>query len=97
MPPSGRKPEFKKPNAIMCNESTKKWLYPNGFYCIVRRFSSKEEKRRVIASVVRPDTFPDSKLLGFENHLNVFHEGRKGLPESLAYGLAGYLNSTSVD
>jgi hypothetical protein len=91
------KTEFKKPNAIVCNESTEKWLYPNGFYCVVRRFSSKEEKRRVIASVVRPDTFPDSKMLGFENHLNVFHEGKKDLPESLAYGLAGYLNSTFVD
>jgi len=91
------KPGFKKPNAIMRNAKTEKWLYPNGFYCIVRRFSSKEEKRRIVASVVYPDSFPDTELLGFENHLNVFHEGKKGLPKSLAYGLATYLNTTAVD
>jgi adenine-specific DNA-methyltransferase len=91
------KVNFKKPNAIVNNKDTEKWLYPNGFYCVVRRFSSKEEKRRVIAGVVRPDMFKEYKMLGFENHLNVFHEKKKGLPESLTYGLAGYLNSTSVD
>jgi hypothetical protein len=91
------KANFKKPNAIVHNKETEKWLYPNGFYCVVRRFSSKEEKRRVTAGVVRPDVFKEYNMLGFENHLNVFHEGKKGLPESLAYGLAGYLNSASVD
>ncbi len=29
---------LKKPNAILCNQDTEKWLYPNGFYCVVRRF-----------------------------------------------------------
>ncbi len=91
------KPGFKKPNAIMRNAKTEKWLYPNGFYCIVRRFSSKEEKHRIVACVVYPDSFPDTELLGFENHLNVFHEGKRGLPKSLAYGLATYLNTTAVD
>jgi adenine-specific DNA-methyltransferase len=36
------KPNIKKPNAIQRNAQTEKWLYPNGFYCVVRRFSSKE-------------------------------------------------------
>jgi adenine-specific DNA-methyltransferase len=72
-------------------------LYPNGFYTVVRRFSSKEEARRVVASVVRPDTFLGATMLGFENHLNVFHEGKHGLPESIAYGLASFLNTTAVD
>jgi adenine-specific DNA-methyltransferase len=40
----------RKPNAIRRTADTEKWLYPNGFYCVVRRFSSKEEKRRVVAS-----------------------------------------------
>jgi adenine-specific DNA-methyltransferase len=62
----------------------------------VRRFSSKEEKRRIVASVVRPADF-NSDYIGFENHLNVFHVGRSGLSENLAYGLAAFLNSTIVD
>lgn len=87
----------KKPNAIMRNEKTKKLLYPAGFYCVVRRFSSKEEKRRVVASVVDPSAFAGYSALGFENHLNVFHENKNSLPESLARGLAVFLNTTVVD
>jgi hypothetical protein len=88
---------IKRGNAIRLNSETRKWLYPNGFYTVVRRFSSKEEPHRIIASVVRPDNFPAMKLLGFENHLNVFHEDKHGLPEALAYGLAVFLNTTAVD
>lgn len=88
---------LKKPNAIERISVTEKWLYPNGFYCVVRRFSSKEEKRRIVASVIEPTTFGDAPMLGIENHLNVFHDNKRGLPESLARGLAVFLNSTVVD
>lgn len=87
----------KKPNAICRNRETEKWLYPSGCYCVVRRFSSKEEKRRIIASVVDPTSFGDAPVLGFENHLNVFHENKRGLPIALAEGLAAYLNTSAVD
>lgn len=88
---------MKKPNAIERNADTDKWLYPSGFYCVVRRFSSKEEKRRIVASVVEPSVFGDAPVLGFENHLNLFHENKRGLPEPLARGLAVFLNTTAVD
>ena len=90
-------PRAKKPNAIQHNESTRKWLYPNGYYCIVRRFSSKEEKRRIVASVVEPAKLANAAFLGFENHLNVFHVNKRSLPETLARGLATFLNSSAVD
>ena len=88
---------IKKSNAIQRNGETEKLLFPAGFYCVVRRFSSKEEKRRIMASVVQPDILQDAEMLGFENHLNVFHEHKHGLPEALARGLAVFLNSTAVD
>jgi adenine-specific DNA-methyltransferase len=91
------KPNINKPNAIDRNPETEKWLYPNGFYCLVRRFSSKEENRRIVANVVQPNTFGEVEMLGLENHLNVYHENKHGLPEALARGLAVYLNTTSVD
>lgn len=87
----------KKPNAIERNADTKKLLYPTGYYCVVRRFSAKEEKRRIVASVVDPHVFGNAPALGFENHLNIFHENKCGLPEALARGLAVFLNSTAVD
>jgi len=88
---------MKRGNAIELNAVTKRWLYPNGFYTVARRFSAKEERRRIVASVVTPATFPDAPMLGFENHLNVFHEDKRGLPENLAHGLAAFLNTTAVD
>lgn len=88
---------MKKPNAIERNANTEKWLYPNGFYCVVRRFSSKEEKRRIVANVVDPEIFDNVPVLGFENHLNLFHENKHGLPQALARGLAIFLNTTAAD
>jgi adenine-specific DNA-methyltransferase len=88
--------KFKKSNAIVVNDDTKKLLFLRGYYTIVRRFSSKEEKRRIIASVVSPQVLK-ADYFGFENHLNVFHHSRGGLTESLARGLMIYLNSTVFD
>jgi adenine-specific DNA-methyltransferase len=90
------KANFKKANALTLSPETQKQLYPVGYYTLVRRFSSKEEKRRIVARVLRPDDLA-SEQIGFENHLNVFHQKKKGLPEALALGLAVYLNSTLID
>ncbi len=89
--------DFKKPNGIASNTETAKWLFPNGHYCVVRRFSSKEERRRIVANVVDPKAFPDVDKLGFENHLNVFHDKKAGLSPALAHGLSAFLNTTMVD
>lgn len=91
------KENFKKYNAIINNEDTDKWFYPNDYYIVVRRFSSKEEKRRIVASVFDPHKFAGFDFVAFENHLNVFHINKNGLPEDLAYGLAIYLNSKMFD
>ena len=90
------RPGFKKANAIRHNRDTAKWLFPAGFYAVTRRFSSKEEKRRIVANVVDPAMLKAS-MIGFENHLNVIHENRRPLPEDIARGIAAYLNSTIVD
>lgn len=90
------KPGFKKPNAIRDNMATRKWLYPNGFYAVVRRFSSKEERRRIVANVIDPSRLP-ADMIGIENHLNVFHAKRQPIPEDLAHGLSAYLSATAVD
>ncbi len=88
--------EHKKPNALMLNDKTRKWLMPRGHYTITKRFSSKEEKRRLVAFVVDPKWLPYEHI-GFENHLNVFRSSDNGLTVNLAHGLALFLNSTLVD
>lgn len=87
----------KKSNALNYSPATAKWLYPCGFYAVVRRFSAKEEKRRIVANVLDPSMLGNPPMLGFENHLNVFHKDRAGLTKSLAYGLSLFLNSTVAD
>jgi hypothetical protein len=90
------KPGFKKANAIRYTPKTTKWLFPTGYYAVVRRFSSKEERRRIVASVVEPSALP-AEMIGFENHLNVLHQKRRPLDEDMARGLVVYLNTTVVD
>ena len=86
----------KKPNAILDAEGIQKWLYPNGYYVIMRRLSSKEERRRVVAAVHDPLNVLGEKI-GFENHVNIIHKNRQSLSSELARGLAVYLNSTFYD
>ncbi len=86
----------RKPNAIVMDERIKDQLVQSGFYVLAKRFSAKEERRRIVAAVFDPRRVP-SKLVGFENHLNYFHRGGGALPEALARGLAVFLNSSLVD
>ncbi len=86
----------KKPQALLHVEATANLLVPNEHYVLCKRFSSKEEKRRVVAVVYDANRF-DYAYVGFENHLNYFHQDGRGLNLTLARGLAAYLNSTLVD
>lgn len=89
-------PESKKPNALTRCDDTASLLLPNETYVVVKRFSAKEERRRVVAAVSSPDDLPGDEV-AFENHLNVFHRQNRGLPSLLAHGLCAYLNCTLVD
>ena len=86
----------KKPNALLLGAEVDKWLLPKGHYVLVKRFSSKEERKRVVAYHLRADSL-DSEKIGFENHWNVFHTNKHGLEENVARGLAVFLNSTILD
>ncbi|HHY32798.1 MAG TPA: adenine methyltransferase [Firmicutes bacterium] len=85
-----------KPNAIVRAPETEELLVPPGVYVLVKRFSTKEERKRVVAAI-----YDSAKVfqgeVAFENHLNYFHQNGGGLDENLAKGLAVFLNSTVVD
>lgn len=87
----------KKPNAILRNLDTEKWLYPMGYYLILRRRSAKEEKKRIISAVIEPDMFDGAEVIGIENGLNIIHSNKRGLTKNLALGLDIYLKSTFAD
>lgn len=90
------KAEAKKPNYIEVNDKTRKWMMPTGCYVVIRRLSSKEEKRRIVPAVFIPKVAAGA-LIGFDNKTNIIHQAKKGMPEDVAKGMAVYLGSTFAD
>ncbi|GAB1232373.1 Eco57I restriction-modification methylase domain-containing protein [Ferrigenium sp. UT4] len=86
----------KKPNALCHSTEIEKWLMPRGHYVLVKRFSAKEERRRLVAYHLSADELKTSHI-GFENHWNIFHIDKHGLSEEVAKGLSIFLNSTQLD
>jgi adenine-specific DNA-methyltransferase len=86
----------KKPNALLNNEDTANLMVKNGTYVLTRRLTSKEEKRRIVASIYTAD-IADVEVVGFENKTNYFHAMGEPLDDSLAKGLWVFLNCTLVD
>ncbi|MFA6563161.1 MAG: hypothetical protein WCV00_14720 [Verrucomicrobiia bacterium] len=86
----------RKPNAILVTEATEELLVPSTVYVLAKRFTAKEERRRVVACIYDPARIHVTRV-GFENHLNYFHAHGSGLPIDLARGLAAFLNSTVLD
>jgi adenine-specific DNA-methyltransferase len=90
------KENARKPNAILDSDKTRSLLVPSGVYVLLKRFTSKEERRRVVACIFDPARVR-GKWIGFENHLNYIHNGGKSLDMPLAKGLWAYLNSSILD
>ncbi len=86
----------RKPNAILDDDETRNLVIPAGVYVLTKRFTSKEERRRIVACIYDPSRV-DAPGVGFENHLNYVHAGGKGLDMLLAKGLWAYLNSSALD
>jgi adenine-specific DNA-methyltransferase len=86
----------RKPNAIRDDDQTQSLTIPAAVYVLTKRFTSKEERRRVVACIYDPIRI-GSQRVGFENHLNYIHAKGKGLDMLLAKGLWAYLNSSVLD
>lgn len=86
----------KKFDSIRVAPETESLLVVTGTYVLVKRFSAKEEKKRITASLFELENAPGEKI-GFENHLNYFHANGQGIDSKLAKGLTVYLNSSLLD
>lgn len=86
-----RKPQWFRP----CDDKDRGMLMPEGWYTVVKRFTTKEERRRIVASVWSPEE--NRGPVAFENHLNVLHVGGRGLDRDLAKGISVWLNSSVID
>lgn len=71
-------------------------LIANKNYIFLRRFSSKDDASRLIATPYFADTV-DADLIGVENHLNYIYRPNGHLDRNEILGLAALLNSNLFD
>lgn len=85
----------KRQHIVNCDESAP-LLLPNRTYVVMRRFSAKEEHRRIVAAPLLEGELP-GEVIGLENHLNYIHRPKGSLNRDEAFGLAALLGSSLMD
>jgi adenine-specific DNA-methyltransferase len=89
-------PKNGKPMHIVVSDESKRLLLPAKRYVLLKRFTAKEERRRLVAGIVESkDSY--SPFLGLENHLNYVCRPKGELSKEEAFGLAALFNSALVD
>jgi adenine-specific DNA-methyltransferase len=73
-----------------------KLVLPNRNMVLLRRFSTKEEKRRLIAAPLFQEQYGFERL-GIENHVNYIYRVRGQMTHEEVRGLAALLNSALLD
>ena len=89
-PLNRQKPEYIKRNGA------KALLVPNSNYVLMRRFSAKEEARRLTAAPHIAGNLSAPEI-GIENHLNYIYRPGGVLSEEEAWGLAAFYNSSILN
>jgi len=89
-------PKNGKPAHLVVSEESRRLLLPASRYVLLKRFTAKEEKRRLVAGIFEAgDSYSD--FVGLENHLNYVYRKGSELTRAEALGLAAYFNSALVD
>lgn len=87
-----RKPQFVSGDS----RQSRAWLVPDQNMVLLRRFSPKEDPRRVTAAPLLQGQL-GSDLIGLENHVNYIYGRRDPITDAECVGLAAFLNSHLVD
>lgn len=89
--PLSRKPQF-----IDRKASDRKLLVRDANYVVLRRFSAKEERRRLTAAPLVAGAL-SAGVIGLENHLNYIHRPGGDLDLEEVWGLTALYNSSLLD
>jgi adenine-specific DNA-methyltransferase len=82
----------RKPQWYAAPDSGDSELTPPGTYVLVKRFSTKEETRRLIAGL-----WDCESNFAIDNKVNFIHQSGAGLDQTLAKGITVFLSSASID
>jgi len=85
-----------KPQAFRLCEESRRLMTRKGNYVLLKRFSAKEERRRLVASCLFA-RHVDTTDLAIENHLNYIYHSERQLSEAEVVGIATLLNSQIID
>ena len=85
-----------KPQYIRISDDTLPLLNNNSNYVLLRRFSAKEEHRRLNSSPFLKDKLP-CRFVAFENHVNYVHRPHGKISKAEAIGISAILNSAYLD
>lgn len=82
---------------ILNNEKSAGRLLSNKNYVLLRRFSTKDDKSRLIAAPYESSFFAEHEKIGLENHLNYIYKQNGSFTKEELYGISMLLNSTLFD
>ena len=85
-----------KPSYIINSDKSRKVLLSNKNYILLRRFSSKDDKSRLVCCPYFSSSF-ETEMIGFENHLNYIHRPNGNLSENEIWGISALYNSSLFD
>jgi adenine-specific DNA-methyltransferase len=86
----------KHPAAFKVCRESQRLLLPTQNYVLLRRFSAKEERRRLTASCLIATELPHP-FVALENHLNYVYHANRQLTTDEVYGIAALFNSSLLD
>src|SRR3989339_676172 len=87
---------FRKEQWFNHTSISEKQLVDDQNMILMRRFSPKEDFRRITVAPYEKKSLKHEKI-GLENHLNYIYDSKKKFSKEEMYGLAGYLSSQLFD
>ena len=84
------------PEAFASTRDARKHLVPRDNYLLVKRFTSKEERRRLTATALFADAV-STEWFAFENHINYVGHTERSLSPAELLGLDAVFNSVVLD
>jgi adenine-specific DNA-methyltransferase len=85
-----------KPAHILVSERSQRLLLPARRYVLLKRFTAKEERKRLVAGILEPEDCY-GPFVGLENHLNYVYRPDGELSRVEALGLAALFESVLID
>ena len=88
--------EHKKDARFKLTEGHAKHTSTDSLSIVLRRFTSKDEKKRLVAGISHPQN-NDRGIVAYDNHINVVRDKKGELDNNLACGLCALFNSSFMD